>query len=160
MPMEMRQAIGRDGGATVGSEAEQRGQAWGVALNYMSEHPSEYLRRCLGRFITMWLPWTPVMSPMHRFAKVLLWIAIIPPGFWGMWKARRALATLPLMAPVVGTTLVLTGILLDPALAYRTPAEPFLSVFAACVCVTLWDRSQGLRQGKAAVRAEAQRGRT
>jgi hypothetical protein len=44
------------------------------------------------------------------------------------------------MVPIFATTLVLTLILLDPALAYRTPAEPFLGVFAAWGWVTLWRR--------------------
>lgn len=126
------------------SDIEERGKALRWALAYIRERPAQYLKRCLGRLITLWLPWTPVMSPLHRAAKALLWLALVPLGAWGLWRSRHASAAIPVMVPILGTTLILTAILLDPALAYRTPAEPFLGVFAAWGWVALWSR---LRQG-------------
>ena len=140
-------ALGRTDLVTGGSpapaaedEVTQRGRAWRIALRYLAEHPGEYLKRCLGRLLTLWLPWTPVMSPLHRVAKGSLWVAVVPTGFWALWRSRHLALAGPVTVPIVGTTLVLTGLLLDPALAYRTPAEAFLAVFAAAGWILVWER--------------------
>lgn len=146
-PADALIALGRTDLAPPGSaappvedEVTQRGRAWRIALAHLAEHPIDYPKRCLGRLITVWLPWTPVMSPLHRAAKVALWVALVPAGFWALWRACRTAAAWPLAAPIVGITLALTAFLLDPALAYRAPAEVCLAVFAAAGWASVWRR--------------------
>ncbi|MGQ9849810.1 MAG: ArnT family glycosyltransferase [Aggregatilineaceae bacterium] len=129
------------------------------ALTYLREHLEAWPRLFWTKF---WVLWSPVIMPYDlppdpylvddavlqfhtpafeaaRLIHALYFTPLLILGLAGLilsWHDRREIA--PLVAVFVAITI--TYLIFHPSTRYRSPADPFLFILAACSVTRLWTR--------------------
>jgi hypothetical protein len=104
-----------------------------AALLWIRENPRDYLELCVVRLGAVLGPVTGQMSPLLKKVALVMWLAVFPAGFVGLWRLRRTpfvtLAACVILAEVSFEVLVIAG--WQPR--YRLPIDLILFVAAAGV---------------------------
>jgi hypothetical protein len=69
--------------------ARAKGNNTRAALLWMRENPKDYLELCCVRFRAVFGPYTGQMSPLNKKISTVIWLALFPAGFIGLWRLRK-----------------------------------------------------------------------
>ncbi len=104
-----------------------------AAVSWIRENPRDYLELCGVRLGAVLGPVTGQMSPLLKKIAVVMWLAVFPAGFVGLWRLRHSpfatLAGCIILAQVSFEVLVIAG--WQPR--YRLPIDLMLYVAAGGV---------------------------
>lgn len=121
--------------------------------DWIARHPREYLVRTVNQVIKLWRPYPYKRDYQHPYWMIVLlsllsdgWL--IPLGFWGLWRARRAAPDVRYFALLVFSATGVYG-LLSAIVRYRLPLMVPLLVCAGAALSRLPAARRALRAMRA-----------